>query len=80
MSDARVVLITHPEDGAREFARGLVERRLAACVNLIGAHSVYLWDEKVQSEPEVLMIVKTRATLTIWLNGDLYSGFCVSTK
>ena len=58
---ARLVLITHPADGARAFARALVERRLAACVNLLPVTSVYRWQGTVEEEPEVLLVVKTGA-------------------
>jgi periplasmic divalent cation tolerance protein len=60
-SGARVVLITHPESGAEAFARGLVERGLAACVNLVPVTSVYRWQGDVQADPEVLLIAKTRS-------------------
>ena len=58
---AHVVLITHPEEGARDFARALVERRLAACVNLLPATSVYRWRDAIEEDPEVLLVVKTTA-------------------
>jgi len=58
---ARVVLITHPPDGAEAFARDLVERRLAACVNLVAARSVYRWEGAVQADDEALLVVKTDA-------------------
>ncbi len=58
---ARVLLITYPVDGAEAFARSLVERRLAACVNLVAARSVFRWDGAVTSDAEALLIVKTRA-------------------
>lgn len=45
---------------AERLARGLVEQRLAACVNIIpGMKSVYRWKSEVQSADEVVMIVKT---------------------
>lgn len=58
---ARVVLVTAPDaDVARALARGLVERRLAACANLVpGVTSVFRWEGAVQEEAEVLLIVKT---------------------
>lgn len=59
MASARVVLVTHPTRGARAFARDLVERRLAACVNLVPAGSVYRWKGKVESAREVLCLIKT---------------------
>ena len=60
---ARVVLTTAPdaETGAL-IARALVEERLAACVNVIpGVRSIYRWGGEIQDDPEVLLIVKTRA-------------------
>lgn len=56
---ARVVFVTHPVRGARAFARGLVERRLAACVNLAAVESVYRWKGAVEAAPERLLVVKT---------------------
>jgi periplasmic divalent cation tolerance protein len=42
----------------------LVERRLCACVNILpGMVSLYRWDGKVERGEEVVMIIKTRATL-----------------
>ncbi|MEM7307755.1 MAG: divalent-cation tolerance protein CutA [Planctomycetota bacterium] len=61
MSEPRLVLITHPADGAETFARSLVERRLAACVNLLGCRSVYRWEGEVQADDEVLLVAKTTA-------------------
>ena len=60
-SEARIVLITHPLEGAEGFARDLVSRRLAACVNLIPARSVFRWDGAIESQAEQLLVVKTRA-------------------
>ena len=73
-SCARIVLITHPEDGARDFARSLVERRLAACVNLLPVTSVYTWQGAIEEDPEVLLVVKTSATRLAELEGVLAEG------
>ena len=59
----RVVLSTAPnaEIGAL-IARALVEERLAACVNLIpGVRSIYHWEDGIQDDSEVVLIIKTRA-------------------
>jgi len=63
MSEARIVLTTvGDEQKAEEFAAALVERRLAACVNIVGPiRSVYRWKGAVVREPEYLLIVKTVA-------------------
>ena len=49
---------------AEEAGRLLVERRLAACVNIFpGMVSVYRWEGAIERAEEVVMIVKTRASL-----------------
>ena len=62
-SAARVVLITAPDAStARVLARALVERSLAACVNLVpGVTSIYRWKGALEEQSEVLMIAKTTA-------------------
>ena len=58
--DARLVLVTAPPGEAHELARALVERGLAACVNVIpGLRSVYRWEGAVRDDPESLLVVKT---------------------
>jgi periplasmic divalent cation tolerance protein len=45
---------------AEKIAEELVGKRLAACVNIIPAiHSIYRWNNAVQKDKEVLMIIKT---------------------
>jgi periplasmic divalent cation tolerance protein len=49
---------------AEEAGRALVERRLAACVDILpGMISHYRWEGKVERGEEAVMIVKTRASL-----------------
>jgi len=53
--------VARAEDAER-IARALVERRLAACVNVVAAvSSVYRWRGKVESDEERLLLIKTRA-------------------
>ena len=60
----RVVLMTAPPDLAETLARGLVEARLAACVNVVpGVMSVYRYKGKLEKDPETLLVCKTRAPL-----------------
>ena len=64
MSDYIVVMVTAPEKEASGLARALVEERLVACANLLpGLRSVYWWKGKIEDEPEVLCIMKTRSAL-----------------
>ena len=64
MTDYIVVYVTAPEDEAADLAKTLVEERLAACVNIVpGLRSIYWWQGRVEDEPEVLCIMKTRDNL-----------------
>ena len=61
MTEILTVLCTCPDEAtARRLAAGLVERRLAACVNILPEiRSIYRWRGRVQEDGEALMIVKT---------------------
>lgn len=57
-----VVLVTcGTRSEARKIARLVVEARLAACANLVGApvESMYRWKGKVESAKEFLVVIKT---------------------
>lgn len=60
-----VVMVTVPsQDIASLIATPLVQERLAACVNILpGLRSVYRWNDQINDEPEVLMLIKTRMDL-----------------
>lgn len=48
-------------EDAEYIAREMVERRLAACVNILPpVTSVYRWQGEVTREPEHLLLMKTR--------------------
>jgi periplasmic divalent cation tolerance protein len=59
------VYTTYPSIVEAEHAgRALVERRLCACVNILpGMISIYWWQGKIDRGDEVVMIIKTRASL-----------------
>lgn len=63
MSDAIVVFITAANvEEAQRIANALVERQLAACVQILPEiESVYRWKDAVQREREVLILAKTMA-------------------
>ncbi|MCX6845980.1 MAG: divalent-cation tolerance protein CutA [Verrucomicrobia bacterium] len=65
MESIRLVLCSFPDlDSARQIGTLLVGKQLAACVNLLpGAESIYHWQGKVESAPEVLALFKTTEAL-----------------
>jgi periplasmic divalent cation tolerance protein len=61
MTNARLVFTTIGlKEAAERLAQQLVERRLAACVNIVGPiRSVYRWRGKIGNEQEYLLLIKT---------------------
>ena len=50
---------------AEDIAKGLVDKRLAACVNILGPiRSIYRWEGKRCDEKEVALVAKTRRDLS----------------
>ncbi len=62
MNEVVIVLTNLPDkEAAMRLARELVERRLAACVNVLAeCSSVYRWKGTVESAVEVPVLIKTR--------------------
>ena len=55
-----MVLCTCPPDKAADIAASLVQRKLAACVNILSnARSIYRWQGEVQDEQEAVLLMKT---------------------
>jgi len=65
MTDKIVVLSTCASvKEANRIATELVEKKLAACVNLVsGVRSVYRWKNKIEKSQEVLLVIKTSRAL-----------------
>jgi periplasmic divalent cation tolerance protein len=63
MTDKRLVLTTCGSlEEARSIAQTLVERQLAACVNIIPQiESVFRWHGDVETSAEWLLVIKTTA-------------------
>lgn len=59
-----IVLITIPKEDAKKVATILLNKRLAACVNIIeSVNSLFLWQGKLDTEEEALLVVKTADNL-----------------
>ena len=51
------------EEEAERLARLLIEKKLAACIQLTGVTSFYEWERKVNRDSEILLLIKTRSSL-----------------
>lgn len=62
-TEKRIVLTTAgSREEAQRIARALVDRQLAACVNLLGPiDSIYRWKGQVEEAQEWLLLIKTTA-------------------
>jgi periplasmic divalent cation tolerance protein len=57
---------------AETIARALVEKRLAACVNILaGARSIYRWRGAIEDGAEVLLVIKSRRDLFDELRSEI---------
>jgi len=73
MTDKIVVLSTcgSPQE-AQRLAHALVEKRLAACVNIVpGIRSVYHWKDAIEEEEEALLVIKTSRPLLEELRNEI---------
>jgi periplasmic divalent cation tolerance protein len=61
MTDKLLVLTTAGSQAeARKLARALVERRQAACVNIVpGVESIYRWKGNTEQAEEWMLLIKT---------------------
>lgn len=61
MEQILVVFVTvSSEDEGKKIGMDLVNNKLAACVNLVPKiHSIFSWQGKIETEDEVLLVIKT---------------------
>lgn len=75
LDGARDVVVAFSTAGSAEeaehIAHTLVGERLAACVNLLPATSIYRWRGVVERAPEVLLVIKTRQSRLASLSARL---------
>ncbi|RUM47961.1 MAG: divalent-cation tolerance protein CutA [Hyperthermus sp.] len=57
-----VVFITAPRAKGEDIAMKILEKRLAACVNIVPVKSMYWWRGRIERDDEDLLIVKTTVT------------------
>lgn len=66
-----VMTTTASTTDAEALAQGIVQARLAACVQVQSIKSFYVWKDQACAENECLLIIKTRTALYSALEGFL---------
>ena len=61
MTTLLAVTTLDSQEAAQRLGRTLVERGLAACVQISTMQSLYRWNDTVQDEPEYRLVMKTTA-------------------
>ena len=60
----QVVTTISGKRGAEKIAKSLIDKRLAACVQILGPiKSIYRWKGKIETAKEWVCVIKTRADL-----------------
>lgn len=75
MTDKIVVLTTcDSEETAGRVARHLIEKRVAACVNILPrARSIYRWKDGIEDTAEWVLLIKSRRDRFAELQAELKS-------
>lgn len=63
MTHCIVTTTCQDNEEAQKIAAGLVEKKLAACVQLSSITSVYRWQGEVHNDPEIRLVIKTTENL-----------------
>ncbi len=61
------------EETAKKISKQILEKKLAACVNILPMKSMYWWKSRIENSDEVSMIFKTRGRLFEALKDELES-------
>lgn len=60
-SYAVVITTASSSEEAEKIAMALLERKLAACIQVTEIKSYYFWENKVNADPEQLLLIKCKA-------------------
>jgi len=54
-----VVFVTTPRGKGKEIALKILNKKLAACINIASVESLYWWQGKIEEDKEDLLVIKT---------------------
>jgi len=62
-SFALVMTTTNSKENANAITKALLEKKLAACIQIQPIESHYVWKGEIQQDQEFLLLIKSKATL-----------------
>lgn len=72
MDSIVILCTTNSQESALNIAQTLVKNKLCACVNIIPkVYSVYSWKDKIETDEEYLMLIKTKKDLFEKVNNKI---------
>ena len=66
-----VISTSSSRESAMAIAECLIEKKLAACVQILPIESIYVWQGEVCKDSEAMMLIKTRTALFDELAGAI---------
>ena len=62
MTYSLIISTASSRDEAQHIARALVDRKLVACVNIVGPiESIYRWKGEIENSQEFMLLMKTES-------------------
>lgn len=72
MDSIVILCTTNSQESALNIVQTLVKNKLCACVNIIPkVYSVYSWKDKIETDEEYLMLIKTKKDLFEKVNNKI---------
>ncbi len=72
MDSIVILCTTNSQESALNIAQTLVKNKLCACVNIVPkVYSVYSWKDKIETDEEYLMLIKTKKDLFEKVNNKI---------
>jgi periplasmic divalent cation tolerance protein len=61
MDKLKIIYITCPNiEEAKNIAKELLEKKLIACANMLPIESLYVWEDKLTEDKEIVLLLKTK--------------------
>lgn len=58
-----IMTTTNSNENLDQIIKALLDARLAACLQYYPIKSAYVWEDKIQQDDEILLLIKTKSSL-----------------